>query len=244
MKVTMRNWTVDVQGTDSAAAVSEETENEEGFCLEAETEAEAEADVDMFTASAESLSTQDSGGSFQVKSSLPDDSVGQLAAMLSRAKTRLDVQQVSSKAMRAMVNLKAALIGCEGDEREKALRMIKRMEKLQKRINKKLENLDKEEQLERRREIAVKKQQTQKADEIGEELRSRRAKRRKDEQNYANRELAQDQKEAAAEMSAGLSDALSIATTPEVSDAVLSLSAASGGESVSVPEGISLDVVV
>lgn len=63
-----------------------------------------------------------SPSSSKVKSSVPDDSVGELAAMLARAETRIDVQQVASKAVRALTNLKMSAAASEGKEAKKLLR--------------------------------------------------------------------------------------------------------------------------
>ena len=123
---------------------------------------------------------------------MPDDSVGLLASMLARAETRIDVQQVSSRAVRALTNLKMAAAASEGADAKKIAQMIKRMEKLMKRIQKKLQHLAKEEQLELRKIRAKKNKETEKVKQIQGELNTRRKKRRKDERNYANKEIAED----------------------------------------------------
>ncbi|MCI8504725.1 MAG: hypothetical protein HFI67_00860 [Lachnospiraceae bacterium] len=199
---------------------------------------EKEQDQGLFSALSASQSAEDSGG-FQMKSSAPDDSVGQLAAMLARAETKLDVLQVSGKAMRALVNLKASAATAKGDEAKKLAAQIKRMEKLIKRIEKKLKHLDKEEDLERERKRAVEKAEKQKAEQIEDELNIRKKKRRRDEKNYADKELAQDEKDAASETLASLSG-LGSASAPSL-DAVSGMDAAMGGD---IPDVASLDVIV
>ena len=184
----------------------------------------------------------DSGG-FQMRSSAPEDSVGQLAAMLARAETKLDVLQVSGKAMRALVNLKASAATAKGDDAKKLAAKIKRMEKLMKRIEKKLKHLDKEENMEREQKRAVEKQEKQKAERLEDELRTRRKKRRRDEKNYADKELAEDEKEANAETMAALSG-LGGASAPSL-DAVSGMDAAMSGDvAAAVPDATSLDITV
>ena len=162
----------------------------------------------------------DSQGGFQIKSSNKGESVGQLAALLSRAETRLDVLQVSSKVTRILMDLKASAAGAKGDEAKKLARQIKRYEKLMKRIEKKLKHLAKEEQLELRRKRALKQMEFEKEQELRQELKNRRAKRRKDEKNYAAKQIEEDRKTEDAEMAAAmtggsgsspLSDALAFA---------------------------------
>ncbi len=184
----------------------------------------------------------DSDG-FQMRSSAPDDSVGQLAAMLARAETKLDVLQVSGKAMRALVNLKASAATAKGDDAKKLAAKIKRMEKLMKRIEKKLKHLAKEEDLEREQKRAVEKAEKRKAEQIEDELRTRRKKRRRDEKNYAEKELAEDEKEASADTLAALSGMGSV-SAPSL-DAASGMDAAMSGDiSVASAEAGSLDVTV
>lgn len=194
-----------------------------------------EPDLDTFSDSLKSQSsdnTEKSGGNFKAKSSAPDDSVGELAAMLARAETRMDVQQVASKAMRALANLKMSAVASEGKDAKKIAQMIKRMEKLIKRIQKKLQHLGKEEQLEIRQKRAEKEKQEQKAEEIRKELKARRKKRKKDEQEYAKKELGEDAKNAVSEAVSGLTDAIS-ASSPTAS-------LTANGAPASVPELSSL----
>ena len=94
----------------------------------------------------------------------------------------------------------------EGDQK-KIAQMIRRMEKLIKRINKKLQHLGKEEQLELRRKRAAKQKDTQKEAELRDELIVRRKKRHRDERNYAMKELAQDGKESTQDLVSGLTEA-------------------------------------
>lgn len=185
--------------------------------------------------------SQGSAASGKMKSSLPDDSVGQLAAELSHAETRLDVNQVLSKATRALASLKMSAYTCEGADAKKALQMIKRMEKLIKRIQKKLKQLSKEEQMELQQKKAEKEKEVQKARQIREELRSKRRRRRRDERNYAMKELAEDGKEAVNETISSVIGAGTALSGPETA-----MYNASGGIDLSsVPlEGMSIDVSV
>ena len=177
-----------------------------------------------------------SSGGFDMKSSAPDDSVGQLAAMLARAETKLDVQQVSGKAMRALVNLKSAAATAKGDDAKKLAAQIRRMEKLIKRIEKKLKHLGKEEQLELEQKRALEKEEKQKAELIEDELKTRRKKRRRDEKNYAAKELAEDQKESSNEMLSAIAGG---GIAPPSADSFMDV-----GTEMVVPDVVSLDVTV
>lgn len=133
---------------------------------------------------------------FKMNVSMPDDSTGQLASELARSETKMNVLQVSSKAMRALGTLKIAYALSEGEDKEKIGRMIRRMQKLTRQIQKKMKNLNKEEQLELQRKRAEERQEQQKELEIRKEISKRRKKRRREENHYAAKELAQDRKEA------------------------------------------------
>ena len=73
---------------------------------------------------------------FKMNLSMPDDSTGQLASELARSETKMNVLQVSSKAMRALGTLKIAYALSEGEDKEKIGRMIRRMQKLTRQIQK------------------------------------------------------------------------------------------------------------
>ncbi len=184
----------------------------------------------------------------KVKSSMPDDSVGELASMLARAETRMDVQQVASKAMRALTNLKMAAAASEGNEAKKIAAMIKRMEKLIKRIQKKLQHLSKEEQIERQSVQAEKKDERKKAEELRKEVQSRRKRRRRDERNYAAKERYEDAKAATAEMVSSMTAAMQTAGSVSAVQAVGGIGA--GGTLADFAGGdvaagaVSLDVMV
>ncbi len=182
-------------------------------------------------------SSQESKGNFKMKSTGGEESVGQLAAMLSRAETRMDVQQVSSRAMRALTSLKMNYAVSSGDEAKKLAQQIRRMEKLIKRVQKKLRQLGKEEQLERQKKRAREKLQEQKEKEIKEELKSRRKKRRREERQYAMKEMARDGQSSAKET------AESIAASMGAAGEVLPSGAEALGSSVTLRESgaISLD---
>lgn len=182
-----------------------------------------------------------SGTDSRVKSSSPDDSVGQLAAALANAETRMDVLQVQSKAIRALANLKASSAMATGEEKEKIAKQIRRMEKLMKRIQKKLKHLAKEEQLELRRQRAEKKQEFKKVEELRKEIQSRRRKRRRDEKRYAMEEIAQDEKESMQNLYASMGSALG---GTAAGDAAPSFAAAGYGGEAAAVEGASLDISV
>lgn len=150
-------------------------------------------------------SAEKSNPGFKMKSSSPDDSVGQLAALLAKAETRMDVIQVSGKAMRALANLKMAAMSSDKKEAKKIAQKIKRMEKLIKKIQQKLKYLGKEEQLEERRKQAAKKMQKAKEEELAKEISKSKTKRRREERRYAMKELAADEKSDSDETFSGIS---------------------------------------
>lgn len=206
----------------------------------------------------DSLLEQAKGSSnFKASVSMPDDSVGQLATELARSETKMNVLQVSSKAMRALANLKMAYALSEGKDKEKIGQMIRRMQKLTKQIQKKVKNLSKEEQLELRRKHAEERQEMEKELEIRKEIRSRRKKRRREENNYAAKEVGQDRKEALQETmeamaagmgglsSAGLSVAAGVSGTAS-SAAAISVGTEAYTASMEAPmvDSVSVDVAI
>lgn len=216
MNVTTQNWRITANAAGYSSALPDENAaREEETTVDALME--KEEDTDTFLSSLEALNNQKSDGSdnLNMKSSKPKDSVGQLAAELSRAETRMDVQQVLSKASRALLNLKMSATASEGKDQKKIAQMIKRIEKLIKRINKKLKHLSKEEQLELHRKRAEKQNDTQKESLLRNELKTRRSKRRKEERNYALKELAQDGKNSTQELVSGLTGAAQEGTSPD-----------------------------
>ncbi len=248
MKVTARSWPADADSKIYSSASSlktgkaKEDRSSDKEALSSEKDREAERLLDSLKALSAS-SSKESGSNFKMKASKPEDSVGQLAAMLARAETRIDVQQVASRAIRALTSLKMTQAASQGSDAKKIAQMIKRMEKLIKRIQKKLQHLSKEEQLENQRKRAEKKNEIQRAKEIQEELNTRRKKRRRDEKNYANKEMAEDAKNSAAELNSELANAISPGS-PGGSPAA-SVSDMSGfSADMSVGEGVSIDISV
>ncbi len=183
--------------------------------------------------------SEDENSDFQLRSKTSEDSVGQLAAQLARAESRVDVLQVSSRAIRALMNLKMAAASCDEKEGKKLAQKIRRMEKLMKRINKKLRHLSQEEVLENQRKQAEKKQDFKKADELSEELKSRKSKRHKEERKYALKEMETDAKEENGEM---LSSAATASGAP-VPDGV-SVPDLAGAAMAAAETGVSLDITV
>lgn len=175
----------------------------------------------------------------RLKSSTPDDSVGQLAAELSHAETKMDVLQVLSKATRALANLKMSAYTCDKKDAKKVAQMIRRMEKLIKRIQKKVKQLSKEEQLEIQQNKAEKQKKLEMAKQIREELRSRRNRRRREERNYAQKELAADAKDS-------LNETLSSVTASSMYNPQTALYGADGNIDLSAisADGLSVDITV
>lgn len=205
MKVTTRTW----QPADAAYPFSQTSQNqkagtETGYdpedimdidILETSLSSPAKAGQDPETgSSAASAKEAESGSGFKMKSSGPKNSVGELAAMLARSETVMDVQQVYSKAMRALADLKMGAMASEGKDAKKYAQQIKRMEKLLKRIQKKLKHLSKEQTMEQQAQKAAKKAQLEKEKQIRQELEIRKKKRRREEKEYALKELAEDGK--------------------------------------------------
>lgn len=183
----------------------------------------------------------------KISCSIPEDSTGQLAAMLARAETKIAVLDVSSKATRALTSLKMASALAEGDDAKKVAQMIRRMEKLISRIHKKQQHLNKEETLELQKKAAESRKEMEKASTLDDELRGKRTKRRRDERNYAQKELAEDEKNNAQEMMANLpTNAVSGASdVPDAAaDLPVSVDLGSIALSAAAAETISLDVTV
>ncbi len=237
MKVTSNNWQTNTETVRSFLNRKEDSEKaaEESML----------PDTDILDRTAEALDSLKSEGNdsdYRMKGSAPKDSVGQLAAELARTETRLDVQQVMSKAMKALANLKMSAYVCEGADAKKARQMIKRMEKLIKRIQKKMKHLNKEEQMTNDQKRAEKQQQEQKAKQIREELRTRRNRRRRDEREYAMKELNEDNKSQSGElMNSVMAGMHAAAGSPD-----LSALAAAGGADLSAAPGDmgSIDITV
>lgn len=186
--------------------------------------------------------------SLNISCSIPEDSTGQLAAMLARAETKIAVLDVSSKASRALNSLKMASALAEGDDAKKVAQMIRRMEKLITRIHKKQQHLNKEEMMELQKKAAESRKEMEKASKIDDELRGKRTKRRRDERNYAQKELAEDEKNNAQEMMAnlantGTSNSASNSVPDIAADLPISVDLGSAALS-SAAESISLDVTV
>lgn len=202
-------------------------------------------EADALKANSEQDSERTGAGGLNISCSIPDDTTGQLAAMLARAETKMDVQQVSSKAVRALSTLKMASVFAEGDDAKKVTQRIRRMEKLINRISKKQQHLNKEEVLEMQRKSAESRKEMKRARELESELSNKRTKRRRDERNYASKELARDEKEASQEMIANMAGAVSSAAAsapgPDL-PAMADLGAAAAD--ISVAEGASLDITV
>lgn len=244
MKVSARNWPRESKDVLYQTSLQKA---DDGKTQEKEAEVPAYLDTDKFESFPKFFGqdNEKSGSGFKMKSSTPDDSVGQLASMLARAETRMDVQQVSSKATRALISLKMSSISSDEGQRKKIAQMIKRMEKLIKRINKKLQLLSREEQIENRRKQAEKREDIQKQIELEKELQRKRKKRRRDERDYASKELAEDQKQSAQEMQEALSGLGSSSGGTEAgTDGSIDLAASAYSEPVTVAEGVSVDLSV
>ena len=185
----------------------------------------------------------------KIKASVPDDNVAQLASELANCQTKFDVQQVSSKAMRALANLRMSGALSEGKDKEKIAQMIRRMQKLIKRVRIKMKGLTKEEELEKRRKRAEEEQKEREAREIKDELRNKRDKRQRDERDYAMKEAARGGQETVAEsvlpgMDKGMPSLPSGvgAAVPAVAGGVVSIAADAGA--APAVESVSLDVTV
>lgn len=239
MKISAGNWQNKIPSQTETSNKLQETE-----------EKTTEKATDAQRSSSASSASNPSSGSGKIKASMPDDQVGQLATELANSQSKLDVQQVASKVMRSLAQLKMSCAVSEGKEKKKILQLIRRTERLLKRTRTKLRCLTKEEQLENRQKKAEEKKQKEKAKEIQDELRSRRAKRRREERNYALKESAQDRNCAAA------ANAISMPTVGTgaaplpsgiYADAATPISdAASLADAAATPaaESISLDVTV
>ena len=155
---------------------------------------------------------------FKMSVSMPDDSTGQLATELARSETKMNVLQVSSKAIRALGTLKIAYALSSGEDKEKIGRMIRR-----------LKNLSKEEQLELQRKRAEKRQQQEKELEIRKEITKRKRKRRREENHYASKEVMQDRKEALQETLDSIAGLGSSSAAAAAAEGLVSAAAAGAG---------------
>lgn len=245
MKVESRNWQSDASVMYTSASHEKLKQTNEKQTEEKQDKTKTDEwsrsleNLEELSAQASQKADSSSSGS-KIKSSVPDDSVGELAAMLARAETRIDVQQVASKAVRALTNLKMSAAASEGKEAKKIAQMIRRMEKLIKRIQKKMQHLSKEEQLEYQQKRAEKKQDMEKIKQIKEELNTRRKRRHRDEKRYASKELAEDAKMASNELvSSVVSAASPTGTTPS-----FDFSSMTGMDGFASMEGGSVDIMV
>ena len=124
MKVTARSWPADADSKIYSSASSlktgkaKEDRSSDKEALSSEKDREAERLLDSLKALSAS-SSKESGSNFKMKASKPEDSVGQLAAMLARAETRIDVQQVASRAIRALTSLKMTQAASQGSDAKK-----------------------------------------------------------------------------------------------------------------------------
>ena len=166
---------------------------------------------------------------FKMSVSMPEDSVGQLATELARSETKMNVLQVSSKALRALGTLKIAYALSEGDDKEKIGRMIRRMQKLTRQIQKKIKNMSKEEQLQLQRKRAEERQQQEKEMEIRKEISKRKRKRRREENHYASKEVMQDRKEALQETLDSIAGLGSSSAAAAAAEGLVSAAAAGAG---------------
>lgn len=224
MKVTARNWQAHAALSSSQTS---QTPKADAHTDSVQDPREAmDTDILETSMASASRSGSDADSSFKVKSSGPNNSVGDLAAMLARSETLMDVQQVFSKAMRALADLKMGAMVSEGKDAKKYAQQIKRMEKLIKRIQKKLKHLAKEERMEEQAKKAAKKEELEKEKQIRQELEARRKKRHREEKEYALKELAQDGKTAVNEtvssMLSASSPAQDLSSLTEISGDLMS----------------------
>ena len=240
MKIPSADYQTKSNSVYQPSALKEDTEriDEQADSLQSEPETEGE-NSQKISANTDSL---------KISCSIPEDSTGQLAAMLARAETKIAVLDVSSKATRALNSLKMASTLAEGDDAKKVAQMIRRMEKLINRIHKKQQHLNKEEMLELQKKAAESRKEMEKASKLDDELRGKRTKRRRDERNYAQKELAEDEKNNAQEMFANLASGGASGVPDNIpgasADLPASVDLSSAALSSPAVESISLDVTV
>ena len=236
MKVTAANWQTahtaspasrSGQSSRQKADTAAKSRNAAGTdALDASLASPSKAGPDSKTRASSAAKEADPDSSLKMASSGPKNSVGELAAMLARSETLMDVQQVFSKAMRALADLKMGAMVSEGKDAKKYAQQIKRMEKLIKRIQKKLKHLAKEERMEEQAKKAAKKEELEKEKQIRQELEARRKKRHREEKEYALKELAQDGKTAVNEtvssMLSASSPAQDLSSLTEISGDLMS----------------------
>ncbi len=248
MKVSASNWQSSAVNPYQASRTPESKSGEQTGLAAGDSGEDRDLLESASAQNSRSSAADKPGSGVKMKASGPDNSVGELASMLARAETVMDVQQVLGKAMRALAQLKMCAMCSEGKDAKKYAQQIKRMEKLIKRIQKKLKHLGKEQRIEDQRKRAEKKAEAEKEKQLREELRSRRRKRRRDELRYALKELSEDQKTETGELVSSVTGSMTGSSPSDLSSLVGSEGAAAlfggGAADFSGADGMSVDISV
>ena len=139
----------------------------------------------------DSLSSIRAGKNAETKSSDVQDHSGRLTKRLVAAKSREEVQAILSEAYKNMGEVLRAAAG--GDE--KALEILKRLNKLIRRANRKVRDLTKEDELRRKEKKAKKDELEQLAKQLELELKQKQSERKKRERKYLRDVYPQSEKQ-------------------------------------------------
>ena len=139
------------------------------------------------------LAVEERGGSGIVtQSAPPNDSVRELTRRLVAATTQFEIQQIIAEAFRNLGNLRMAAIGGDGSDSDAAKAIIRRYEQLVRRGNRKISDLNKEDDLKREQIKAERDEKIQRAKAIAAELRRRMIERRNREEGYLREHMKED----------------------------------------------------
>lgn len=202
---------------------------------------------------------------FKVTVSKPKDTSAQLTQRLVSALSQFEVRQVISQASRALTQVRIAAAMSTGKDAEQAMAIVRRLERLLSRADRKIEDLNIEDDLKLKRASAQHKKQEQRAREIKEELVKRQRQRQNRENGWlreamldkpgSNQEKPESMSEAeiaalaeamaAAEVAAtGGGGEAAVAEGGATAEAGPAAGEAAGGAEAAAPEGGGTDIVV
>lgn len=113
-----------------------------------------------------------------------EDDTAQLTARLVSATVQMEVRQIIAQASKNMLGLRMAAAASSGPEAEKAKTVLRKIEKLIDRADRKIEDLNKEDSLKFQQKRAEQQKHESRADEIKAELRRKIRERMNRERKY------------------------------------------------------------
>lgn len=141
------------------------------------------------------MSAAQNGKLNQSQSNIQDKS-GVLNRQMVGAKTTMELHSVTREALQELGSLRMAAAG-DGDAAEKAQKIIKKLEKLVRRANKKVGQLNQENSMRLKQKRAEKKEQDELAQQIKKELKAKIEARKRKEQKYLQESEGQASKPSA-----------------------------------------------